>query len=415
MYETMMEAVVADENCKLALQAVKRNQGAAGIDRMTTEQLEPHLQANWWILKDKLLKGSYVPTPVRRVEIPKPSGGMRMLGIPTVQDRFIQQLMLQVMTPIFDPTFSEHSYGFRPGRSAQDAVRAAQQYAQKGKDWVVDIDITKFFDHVNHDILIGRIAQVIRDKRMLHLIGTYLRRGAMVDGLVEASEEGTPQGGPLSPLLANIYLDALDKELERRKHSYCRYADDCNIYVGSQAAAERTLISLQGWIEKHLRLKVNAAKSGTGRVWERKFLGFRLDRKKRIGIAPESLKRFKAKVREKWDGRRNGTSTQLRDDWNRYIRGWWGYFHLAEARKPIHELEKWVRRHIRKCFWLRWHGQRGRLRNLRQLGLTGIALGVATSRRGAWGVAAQPELHRALSNATLRRHGFLFPSTLAAP
>jgi len=218
MYETMMEAVVADENCKLALQAVKRNQGAAGIDRMTTEQLEPHLQANWWILKDKLLKGSYVPTPVRRVEIPKPSGGMRMLGIPTVQDRFIQQLMLQVMTPIFDPTFSEHSYGFRPGRSAQDAVRAAQQYAQKGKDWVVDIDITKFFDHVNHDILMGRVAQVIRDKRVLRLIGKYLRRGAMVDGVVEASEEGTPQGGPLSPLLANIYLDALDQELERRKH-----------------------------------------------------------------------------------------------------------------------------------------------------------------------------------------------------
>lgn len=414
MYETLMETVVADENCKLALQAVKRNGGAAGIDRMTTEQLEPHLEANWWILKDKLLKGTYVPSPVRRVAIPKPSGGTRMLGIPTVQDRFIQQLLLQVLTPIFDPTFSEHSYGFRPGRSAQDAVRAAQQYAQKGKEWVVDIDITQFFDHVNHDILIGRIAQVIRDKRMLHLMGTYLRRGAMVDGLVQASEEGTPQGGPLSPLLANIYLDALDQELERRKHSYCRYADDCNIYVGSQAAAERTLASLQEWIEKHLRLKVNAAKSGTGRVWERKFLGFRLDRKKRIGIAPESLKRFQAKVREKWDGRRNGTSTQLRDDWNRYIRGWWGYFQLAEARKPIYELEKWVRRHIRKCFWLRWHDRTGRERNLRRLGLTGKALGVATSRRGAWRVAAQPELHQALSKSALKRHGFLFPLTLAA-
>jgi RNA-directed DNA polymerase len=414
MYETLMEAAVAEENCQQALKAVKRNQGAAGIDRMTTEELEPHLQANWWILKDKLLKGTYIPTPVRRVEIPKPSGGTRMLGIPTVQDRFIQQLLLQVMTPIFDPQFSEHSYGFRPGRSAQDAVRAAQQYAQGGKEWVVDIDITKFFDHVNHDILVGRIAQVIRDKRVLGLIGKYLRRGAMVDGLVEASEEGTPQGGPLSPLLANIYLDALDQELDRRKHSYCRYADDCNIYVGSQAAAERTLASVQGWIEKHLRLKVNAAKSGTGRVWERKFLGFRLDRKKRIGIAPESLERFKTKVREKWEGRRSGTSTQLRDDWNRYVRGWWGYFRLAEARRPIAELEGWVRRHIRKCFWLRWHGRKGRERNLRQLGLKGKALGVATSRRGAWGVAAQPELHQALSNAALHRHGFLFPSTLAA-
>jgi RNA-directed DNA polymerase len=227
MFETLMETVVEDENRQQALAAVTRNQGAGGIDRMTTEQLEPHLQANWWILKDKLLKGSYVPTPVKRVEIPKPNGGMRMLGIPTVQDRFIQQLLLQVLTPIFEPLFSEHSYGFRPGRSAQDAVRAAQKYAQGGKDWVVDIDITKFFDHVNHDILMGRIAQVIRDKRMLHLIGEYLRRGAMVDGLVKASVEGTPQGGPLSPLLANIYLDALDQELERRGHQFCRYADDC--------------------------------------------------------------------------------------------------------------------------------------------------------------------------------------------
>jgi RNA-directed DNA polymerase len=228
MYETLMEAVVADENCQLALEAVVRNQGAAGIDRMTTAELEPHLQANWWILKDKLLKGSYVPTPVRRVEIPKPSGGTRMLGIPTVQDRFIQQLLLQALTPIFDPQFSAHSYGFRPGRSAQDAMRAAQKYAQEGKEWVVDIDITKFFDHVNHDILMGRIARVIRDKRVLHLIGEYLRRGAMVEGLVQASVEGTPQGGPLSPLLANIYLDDLDKELDRRGHCYSRYADDCN-------------------------------------------------------------------------------------------------------------------------------------------------------------------------------------------
>jgi RNA-directed DNA polymerase len=414
MYETLMEAAVTDENYQLALGAVKRNQGAAGIDRMTTAQLEPHLQANWWILKDKLLKGTYVPSPVRRVGIPKPSGGTRMLGIPTVQDRFIQQLLLQALTPIFDPEFSEHSYGFRPGRSAQDAVRAAQQYAQEGKDWVVDFDITKFFDHVNHDILMGRIAQVIRDKRVLGLIGKYLRRGAMVDGLVEASAEGTPQGGPLSPLLANIYLDVLDQELERRGHRFCRYADDCNIYVGSQSAAERTLASIQGWIEKHLRLKVNAAKSGTGRVWERKFLGFRLDRRKRIGIAPESLQRFQTKVREMWNGRRSRTSTELRDEWNRYVRGWWGYFRLAEVRNPVRELEKWVRRHIRKCFWLRWHGRPGRMRNLRRLGLTGAALGVATSRRGAWRVAAQPELHQALSNSVLRRHGFLFPSDLAA-
>ena len=413
MYENLMESVVTGENYKLALQAVTRNKGAAGIDRMTTTELEPHLQANWWILKDKLLKGIYVPSPVRRVEIPKPSGGVRMLGIPTVQDRFIQQLLSQVLTPIFEPQFSEHSYGFRPGRSAQDAVRAAQKYTQEGKDWVVDMDITKFFDHVNHDILLGRIAQVIRDKRVLGLIGKCLRRGAMVDGLVEASEEGTPQGGPLSPLLANIYLDALDKELERRGHCFCRYADDCNIYVGSQAAAERTLASIQDWIEKHLRLKVNAAKSGTGRVWERKFLGFRLDREKRIGIAPESMAKIKAKVREMWDGRRSRTSNQLRDEWNQYVRGWWGYFRLTEVPTPIKNTEKWIRRHIRKCFWLRWHSKRGRLRNLRRLGLEGKALGVASSSRGAWGVAKQPELHKALSNAVLKRARILFPSTLA--
>src|SRR5205814_933292 len=383
-------------------------------DRMTTAELEPHLQAHWWILKDKLLKGTYVPSPVRRVEIPKPSGGTRMLGIPTVQDRFIQQLLLAVLTPIFDPSFSEHSYGFRPGRSAQDAVRAAQQYAQGGKDWVVDIDITKFFDQVNHDILMGRMAAVIRDKRVLHLIGKYLRRGAMADGLVEASVEGTPQGGPLSPLLANIYLDALDQELERRGHRFCRYADDCNIYVGSASAAERTLASLQAWIEKHLRLKVNAAKSGTGRVWERKFLGFRLDRKKRIGTAPESLERFKAQVRAMWRGHQSRSSTQLRDAWGRYLRGWWSYFRLAAARQPLRDLEGWVRRHIRKCFWLRWHGRKGRERRLRQLGLQGPALGVAASSRGVWRVAAQPELHWALSNSLLRRYGFLVPSDLAS-
>jgi len=413
MYETLMETVVAEENYQQALRAVTRNQGAAGIDRMPTTQLEKHLEKNWWILKEKLLKGTYVPSPVKRVEIPKASGGKRMLGIPTVQDRFLQQLLMQALTPIWEPKFSEHSYGFRPGRSAQDAVRAAQQYAQEGKDWVVDIDIAKFFDHVNHDILVGRIAEVIRDKRVLHLIGKYLRRGAMEEGVVVANEEGTPQGGPLSPLLANIYLDALDRELDRRGHRYCRYADDCNIYVGSQAAAERTLASIQSWIEKHLRLQVNAAKSGTGKAWERKFLGFRLDRKKRIGIAPESLERFKTKVREMWDGRRSGSSNQLRDEWRRYMQGWWGYFRLAEARGPIYELEGWIRRHIRKCFWQRWHGVAGRLRRLRQLGLSGRALGVASSSRGAWGVAKQPELHQALTNAVLRQRGFLLPSDLA--
>jgi RNA-directed DNA polymerase len=414
MYENLMEEVVEEENREKALEAVKGNQGAPGIDHMKTTELEKHLQAHWDKIGAKLLAGTWVPSPVRRVEIPKPNGGTRKLGIPTVMDRFIQQMLLQVLTPIFEPLFSEHSYGFRPGRRAQDAVRAAQEYAQEGKDWVVDLDITKFFDQVNHDILMGRVAQAIRDKRVLHLIGKYLRRGAMVDGLVEASVEGTPQGGPLSPLLGNIYLDALDKELERRGHRFCRYADDCNIYVGSQSAAERTLISVQAWIEKHLRLKVNAAKSGTGRVWERKFLGFRLDREKRIGVAPESVERFKAKVREMWRVNQSRTSNQLRDVWGQYVRGWWEYFRLAEAREPIYRLEQWIRRHIRKCFWLRWHSAAGRVHALQRLGWRGRMLKAAFSSRGAWHIARTGSVQTALSNAVLRRYGFLMPSDLAA-
>ena len=256
-----------------------------------------------------------------------------MLGIPTVVDRFIQQMLLQAMTPIWEPRFSEHSYGFRPGRKAADAVRAAQGYAERGKDWVVDLDITKFFDHVNGDILMGKIAEVIGDKRVLKLIGKYLRAGAMADGVVVKSVEGTPQGGPLSPRLANIYWDALDRELERRGHKFSRYADDCNIYVGSQAAAERVMESVQGWIEKHLRLQVNATKSGVGRTWERKFLGFRLNRERQIEAAPESVERFKTKVREKWRSCQSLTSNQLRDTWRQYVRGWWGYYQLAENRR----------------------------------------------------------------------------------
>jgi RNA-directed DNA polymerase len=323
-------------------------------------------------------------------------------------------LLLQAMTPIWEPMFSRHSYGFRPGRSAQDAIKAAQQYAEEGKTWVVDLDITKFFDHVNHDILLGRIGKVIRDKRVLHLIGAYLRRGAMVEGVVTASVEGTPQGGPLSPLLANIYLDELDKELEKRGHSFCRYADDCNIYVGSEAAAERTLESIQEWIEKRLRLKVNATKSGTGRCWERKFLGFRLSRERKIGIAPESVERFKSKVRELWDARQSATSNQLRDRWQRYIRGWWGYYQTAEDRKAVYRLEGWIRRHIRKCFWLRWHSRAGRERNLRALGVRHGLVQAASSHRGAWRLAAAQCMQIALSNAALRRFGFLMPSDLAA-
>jgi RNA-directed DNA polymerase len=413
MYENLMEQAVAPENYRSALAAVTRNDGAPGIDRMRAAELEKHLEIHWEKIRAKLLTGTYVPAPVRRVEIPKPSGGVRMLGIPTVLDRFIQQLLLQVLTPIFDPTFSDHSFGFRPGRSVADAMRAAQEFTREGKDWVVDLDITKFFDHVSHDILLGRIGTTIRDKRMLGLIGRYLRRGAMVDGVVTASEEGTPQGGPLSPLWANIYLDALDKELDKRGLSWCRCAHNRNIYVDSQATAERTLTSIQNWIEKHLRLKVNPAKSGTGRTWERKFLGFQLTCLRRIKIAPESVERFKAKVREIWRSCQSLTEEELRKNWQQYLRGWWGYYRLSEVRKPIFQLEPWIRRHIRKYFWLRWHGPVGRRRNLRSLGLQGHLLKVAHSSTGAWHLARTGSLHTALSNAGLRRSGFFMPSDLA--
>jgi group II intron reverse transcriptase/maturase len=414
MHEDLMEQVVSRDNATNAWLAVTRNGGAPGIDRMTTTQLRDHVRKHWDTIRAKLLAGTYVPSPVRRVEIPKPNGGLRRLGIPTVLDRWIQQMLLQALQPIFDPTFSPHSHGFRPGRSAHDAVRAAQTYAQSGKDWVVDMDITKFFDHVHHDILMTRLGQTIRDKRVLRLIGRYLRAGVMIEGGVQASEEGTPQGGPLSPLLANLYLDALDQELERRGLAFCRYADDCNIYVSSRRAAERVLASITVWIQKHLRLEVNASKSGVGRPWERKFLGFTINLQGQIAVAPKSVDRFQQKVRDLWRSCQSQSSNELRDRWRAYVQGWWAYYGLAEHRRNVFELEGWIRRHIRSCFWQRWHDWRGRLRKLRQLRLSGRLLKVAHSSRGAWRIAASPSLQTALSNGVLRRWGFVMPSDLAA-
>jgi group II intron reverse transcriptase/maturase len=414
MHEDLMESVVTQENATVAWRAVKRNGGAPGIDGMTTEQLRDHVRKHWETIRAKLLTGTYVPSPVRRVEIPKPNGGVRLLGIPTVLDRWIQQMLLQALQPIFDPTFSAHSFGFRPGKSAHDAVRAAQRYVQAGKDWVVDMDITKFFDRVNHDLLMHRIGQTIRDQRVLRLVGRYLRAGVMIEGVVQASKEGTPQGGPLSPLLANIYLDALDQELERRGLAFSRYADDCNIYVSSERSAERVLASITDWISQHLRLEVNAAKSGTGRPWERKFLGFRINLEGKIETAPQSVERFKTKVRELWRSCQSRTSEELRDAWRAYVRGWWAYYGLAEDRRNIFGLEGWIRRHMRACFWQRWDNWRGRLRKLRRLGLSGRLLKVAHSSKGAWRIAASPSLQTALRNAVLRRYEFWMPSDLAA-
>jgi group II intron reverse transcriptase/maturase len=413
--EELMEAAVNPSNWEAALCAVERNEGAPGPDGIKAKELRRHLRQHGEMIRKRLLEGRYVPSAARRKDLPKPDGGTRPLSIPNVQDRFVQLLLLGVLEPLFEPGFSDSSYGFRRGRSAQQAVQAAQSYARDGLTWVVDMDITKFFDRVNHDLLMQRIGTVVRDKRVLKLIGGYLRAGViMPKGELVRSEEGTPQGGPLSPLLANIYLDALDKELEQRGLRFARYADDCNIYVRSKAAAKRVLASLTGWLTRKLRLEVNASKSGVGRPWERKFLGFTLTVNLLITLAATSMTRFEAKVRELWDARQPLTSVELRNQWRSYVQGWWGYFRLAEDRRPILYKERWVRRHMRKCFWQRWHSPAGRVRALSKLGLPPDRAGYGRLNAGAWRASTCPMMQEALSNRQLRAYGFFVPSDLDA-
>lgn len=415
MDEQLMEAALEPERWHAAWKAVVANGGAPGIDGMGCEQLVGHLQRHGEQIAAKLLAGKYTPSPVRRVMIPKPGGGERMLGIPTVMDRFVQQLLLQVLTPIYEPRFSERSYGFRPGRSAHQALRQAQAYVKEGKRHVVDLDIEKFFDRVNHNLLMHLLRQVVGDVRVRTLIGRYLKAGVMLEGVViESSGEGTPQGGPLSPLLANLYLDPLDRELEARGLAHVRYADDCNIYVSSEASAQRVMTSVIAWIEKHLRLRVNRGKSGAGPTEGRKFLGFTLNGKGWIGVAAQSLERFQQRVRELWQGRQSKTNEQLRAQWNRYVRGWSGYFRLAEDQRWVRRVEGWVRRHMRAFYWQRWHSRQGRLQAFQRLGLARHYWPSAQSSRGAWRMAASPAMQQALSAARLRKHGFLMPSVLLA-
>lgn len=409
-----MAAAICAQNWDAALCAVERNKGGAGPDRMSASELRAHLAIHGEVIRERLLEGRYQPGAAKRREIPKPDGGTRPLSIPNVLDRFVQQLLLGVLQPLFDPKFSESSFGFRPGRSAHQAVKAAKVHAQAGYTWVVDLDITKFFDRVNHDILMSKAGSVIRDKRALQLIGRFLRAGVvMPDGVIASGEEGTPQGGPLSPILANIYLDGLDKELEKRGLRFARYADDCNIFVGSQAAAERVKESVGTWITKHLRLEVNAKKSGVGRPWERKFLGFILTATLLIAVAPASIARLENRVRELWEPRQSLTTEGLRDQWRSYIQGWWGYYRLAEERRAVFKKEGWIRRHMRKCFWQRWHGSAGRVAALRRLGVPAIRARVGKSTRGAWRMAWHPVVQEALSNKTLRLYKFVMPSDLA--
>ncbi len=410
-----MEKAVSPGNWEQALGAVIRNQGAPGPDGMTVQQLEKHLVRQGETIRRRLLEGRYQPSAAKRRDIAKPTGGTRPLSIPNVQDRFVAQLLLGILQPLFEPSFSEHSYGFRPGRSAQQAVQAARAYVKEGYTWVVDMDIAQFFDRVNHDILMHRLGETVKDKRVMRIVGAFLRAGViMPDGLHVKSEEGTPQGGPLSPLLANIYLDALDRELEKRGLRYVRYADDCNIYVRSKAAAERVLAGLTQWISRHLRLEVSATKSGTGRPWERKFLGFVVLVTSLIGIAPKSISRFEDRVRELWDARQSLTSVELRDQWRDYVRGWWAYYRLAEDRRALLAREPWIRRHIRKCFWIRWHKAGGRFASLQRLGVPAQrARQAAYTTGGPWRMAKHPAMHEALSNQRLRQHQLHMPSDLA--
>ncbi len=399
---TLMEQVVARANMLAALRRVERNAGAPGSDGMTVEQLRGYLKANWESIKATLLSDTYKPQAVRRVEIPKPDGGVRLLGIPSIVDRLIQQALLQVLTPIFESTFSAYSFGFRPGRSAHDAVKLAREYIEAGYDWVVDIDVAKFFDHVNHDKLMVRIWHRVKDKRVLHLIRRYLQAGVMLNGVVVATEEGTPQGGPLSPLLANIMLDDLDKLLEQRGHRFCRYADDCNIYVRSQRAGERVMSTARRFIEGRLGLRINEEKSTVDRPRTRKFLGFSFFRHNgiQIRVASQALKRLKDRVRE-ITARSNGWSMERRlRTLSAYLRGWMQYFRLAQTPSIYVKLDSWMLRRLRLCQWKQWKCVRTRLRELRALGKPEwAAREVAFSRKSYWRIA-----HGPLSSAMPRRY-----------
>ncbi len=404
----LLETILSRNNLITALKRVEANKGAPGIDGVPTEQLRDDIRKHWKSIKRQLLEGTYKPAPVRRVEIPKPNGGVRLLGIPTVMDRFIQQAILQVLTPIFDPHFSPYSYGFRPKRRAHDAVRQAQKYIQEGYRYVVDIDLEKFFDRVNHDILMSRVARKVEDKRVLKLIRAYLKAGVMLEGVRVRSEEGTPQGGPLSPLLANILLDDLDKELEKRGLKFCRYAYDCNIYVRSPRAGQRVKQSVQKYLEKKLKLKVNEEKSAVDRPWKRKFLGFSFtsQREARIRRAPKSVQRFKNKIRQLTNPNWSLPMEERIRKLNQYTMGWMGYFALIETPSPLKRLEEWIRRRLRLCRWHQWKRVRTRIRELRALGLKEHEVfEIANTRKGAWRTTRTPQLHKALGKAYWLKQG----------
>jgi len=406
--DRLMEEILDPENLKEALKRVKANKGSAGIDRMTVEMVSDYLKKHWPEIREQMLSGTYKPQPVLRVEIPKPDGGVRKLGIPVVVDRFLQQAVMQVLQGKWDPTFSEHNYGFRPNRSAHQGVAKAQEYIAEGYTWVVDLDLEKFFDRVNHDKLMGLVAKRITDKRVLKLIRAFLNAGVMEEGLVSAIDEGTPQGGPLSPLLSNIVLDELDRELEQRGHRFVRYADDCNVYVRSQRAGERVMESITGFITKKLKLKVNREKSAVARPWERKFLGFSFTAKEpqKRRVAPKSMVRFKERVRE-LTRRTRGVSLQgMVEELNVYLRGWHGYFGFCQTPSVLVDLDSWIRRKLRCLVWKQWKRGRTRYKELRKRGVNeALAAKTAGNPHGPWRLSHSPGVCIAFPNAYFDRIG----------
>jgi len=404
----LMELIVSRENMMRAFRQVSANKGAPGIDKMTVEQLGAHLKASWARIKEDLLSGRYRPSPVRGADIPKPGGGMRTLGIPTVLDRLIQQAIQQVLTPIFDPGFSNSSYGFRPRRSAHDAVLAAQSHIEAGHRFVVDIDLEKFFDRVNHDVLMARVARKVKDPRVLRAIRSFLQAGMMTGGLARARTEGTPQGGPLSPLLSNILLDDLDKELERRGHRFCRYADDCNIYVRSRRAGERTMASITSFLARCLRLKVNAAKSAVDRPWNRSFLGYSLTAhfKPRLRVAAKSVMRLRDKLRAAFREGRGQSLARTIAILTPILRGWTAYFRLAQIKGVFEDLDQWLRRKLRCILWRQWKRPRTRAKALAARGLDRErAIASAGNGRGPWWNAGASHMNAAYPASFFRQLG----------
>jgi len=401
--------VVAAANMRRALKRGQANKGSPGVDGMTVQELPAYLVREWPRLRSELREGRSRPQPVRRVEIPKPDGGKRELGIPTVVDRLIQQAILQVLDPRYDPTFLPHSYGFRVGKSAHQALEQAREYVASGHGWVVDLDLEKFFDRVNHDLLMGRLAKRIEDKRLLRLIRRYLEAGVLMNGVVVERWEGTPQGGPLSPLLANILLDEMDKELERRGHCFCRYADDVNIYVQSQRAGERVMGSVSRFLEKKLRLKVNRAKSAVSRPLGREFLGYRIinGAKARLSITPASLKRAKDTIRRITKRNRGVSLDRVLKELGTFTDGWVGYFWRARTPSVFQALDEWIRRRLRCYQWKHWKTPHNRAQQLRKAGIGRyLAWGAAYDGPGLWRVAGCPAMTQALTNARLTELGF---------